>query len=455
MITPPFEGRDEPDHFAYVQQLQERWALPGPGRDEYSPAEEQILVALHQPEIRFSPQTPALTTTAEQRNLQEVIDERFSNIGSGQAGVAASEPPLYYALETLPYAVASSNVLVALELMRLLSALLGAMSMILVVLFLREALPGVPWATTAGGLCVAMFPLFGFMSGTLNPDNLLYTVTAAIFLCLARAFRRGFTARRAVAIGCLLAIGLLTKVNFVGLVPGILIGVLVLSVRSSRSGGGGGLKPLAIVALIGGAPVAVYAIGNLITGAPVLGIASGLFPSVSGSLFRTLDYTWQLYLPKLPGMPGYFHGLMTFRELWFDRMVGLYGWVDTMFPSWVNDVALIPAAAIAALCLREMVHRRKTLRARLPELAVYTLMGLGVLMIVGAISYLSDAVDGLEAYADPRYLLPMLALLAAALTLAVRGAGRRWGPVVAIAMVALFFAHDLFSQLQVISRYYG
>jgi hypothetical protein len=49
----------------------------------------------------------------------------------------------------------------------------------------------------------------------------------------------------------------------------------------------------------------------------------------------------------------------------------------------------------------------------------------------------------------------MLALWGALLALAARGAGRRWGPIVGVAIVSLVLAHDLFSQLLVISRYYG
>ncbi len=46
-------------------------------------------------------------------------------------------------------------------------------------------------------------------------------------------------------------------------------------------------------------------------------------------------------------------------------------------------------------------------------------------------------------------------LLAAALALAARGAGRRWGPAVGAVIVVLFLAHDIFSQLLVLGRYYG
>jgi hypothetical protein len=81
-------------------------------------------------------------------------------------------------------------------------------------------------------------------------------------------------------------------------------------------------------------------------------------------------------------------------------------------------------------------------------------MSVGVLALVGAASYLSLPVKSAE-YADPRYLLPMIALWGAVLALAARGAGRGWGPPVGALLVVLLLTHDIFSQLQTIARYYG
>jgi hypothetical protein len=41
------------------------------------------------------------------------------------------------------------------------------------------------------------------------------------------------------------------------------------------------------------------------------------------------------------------------------------------------------------------------------------------------------------------------------LVLAARGAGRRWGPAVGAMIVLLVLAQNAFSQLLVISHYYG
>jgi hypothetical protein len=41
------------------------------------------------------------------------------------------------------------------------------------------------------------------------------------------------------------------------------------------------------------------------------------------------------------------------------------------------------------------------------------------------------------------------------LALAARGAGRRWGPPVGALIIVLFLGYDIFSQLLVVSRFYG
>lgn len=134
--------------------------------------------------------------------------------------------------------------------------------------------------------------------------------------------------------------------------------------------------------------------------------------------------------------------------------MGLYGWVDTVFPGWVYDLALLPLAVIVGLCARELARARADLRARAGELGVYALMSVGVLVIVGASSY-HTATTHPGAFTEPRYLLPMVALLGAVLALAARGAGRRFGPAVGALIVVLVLGHDILSQLQVIARYYG
>jgi 4-amino-4-deoxy-L-arabinose transferase-like glycosyltransferase len=387
-----------------------------------------------------------------ERDLAKPLPRTGAEAG---AGVATSQPPLYYALETIPYGLASSGTLLdQVALMRLLSALMGGLTALFAYLFLREALPEARWAWTVGGLGVALAPLLGQMSGAINPDALLFAVSAALFYCLARGFRRGITPRLATATGVVLAVGVSTKLNFLGLVPGAILGLLALCVSEARRSRSSAYRCFVLALGIGMSPIVLYGIVNLFSGRPLAGSVSPLiaFSRKGGSLPHELSYIWQFYLPRLPGMSHDFNGILTTRSFWFNGLVGLYGWLDTTFPRWVYNAALIPAGLLAVLLARALFVYRGALTSRVLELAVYLAIALGILFLIGADDYLHK-VPG--EYDEPRYLLPMLALWGAALALAARGAGRRWGPVAGVAIVSLVLAQDIFGQLLVISRYYG
>jgi hypothetical protein len=459
VLTPPFQAPDEPSHFAYAQILAETGALPSANASLYSPEESAVLADLDMRTVRYNPAIGTISSAAQQQRLHRDQALPLSRKGIG-AGVATSEPPLYYALQTIPYLLGTGGTLLErLELMRLLSALLAGVAALFAFLFLREALPAMHWAWTVGGLCMALAPLLGFMSGVVNPDAMLCAVSAALFYCLARGFRRGLTPRLAIAIGVVTACGLMTKLNFIGLMPGVVLGLVLLARRASRREGPRvAYRSLTMALLIALAPSCIYVLANVLSNhsAAFDAISEGASGTGShpGSPLEELSYIWQFYLPRLPGMTDYFPGISTIRQVWFDKSVGLYGWLDTTFPNWVYSAALIPAGAIAVLCLRELVRVRLVLRVRAGELVTYAALVGGLLVLFGADSYTESAVYT-GAFSEPRYLLPLGVLFASVLALAARGAGRRWGPAVGTLIVLLILAHDLFSQLLVVGRYYG
>jgi Predicted membrane protein (DUF2142) len=457
LISPPFQSPDEPSHYAYTQALAETGSLPSTPFEYFSPAENITLRDLQQTQIRYSPQNHTIFTAAEQRQLQSDLALPLSRVSSA-AGVATSEPPLYYALELIPYYAGSGGtVLDRLALMRLLSVLTAGLTTFFVFMFVRETLPGTPWAWTVGGLGVAFAPLLGLMGGSVNSDTLLYTVSAALFYCLARGFRRGLTPKLAVLTGAAIAIGLTTKLNFIGLLPGAVLGLVVLTVRARRRGERGrAYRSLGLGLLTAASLPGVYVATNLLTGRAAYGTLSNSVASTTGksSLLSELSYIWQFYLPRLPGMHSYFPGIFTPVKFWINGFVGLYGWVDTVFPAWVYKVALVPVGLLAILFVSGLLKSRSSFRGRLSELSVYGVMLIGLGSLVGASDYLEYPLAS-GSYVQPRYLLPVLALYGAALAVTARGAGRRWGPVVGAAIVVLFIAHDVFSQLIEISRFYG
>ncbi len=182
-IVPPFEVPDENAHYAYVQQVAERGTVPRAVQPEglLSPAEDAMLGAVFFYRMIGEKENPAPTSVLQQHAVEATERQRLSTRGSGDALTATNNPPLYYVLEAVPYKLASGGgVLARLMAMRLLSALMGAVTVLLIYLFLSELLPGRRWAWATGALVAAFQPLFSFMSGGVNNDNLLYLTAAGL-----------------------------------------------------------------------------------------------------------------------------------------------------------------------------------------------------------------------------------------------------------------------------------
>lgn len=460
VISPPFQLPDEPSHFAYAQHLAQTGQLPSSNGHDFPAAEQTAMNYLHEPQVRFSPENHTIGSIAQQRALESALRLPYSRSQPGDAGEAAAEPPLYYALETIPYLLGSGGgaegtLLDSLALMRLLSVVFGGLTALFCFLFVRELLPGARWAWTVGGLAVALTPILGMMSGAVNPDALVFAISSALFYSLARAFRRGLTSRRAVAIGAIVGAGCVTQVIFFSLVPGAIVALAVLAVREARVSGRAAYGRLALALFVAALPLGTYLLVDAFSSQLTLKFLDGgvAFSGqrVHKSVFGELAYTWQMFLPRLPGMTPALHGISADR-IWYEQLVGKYGWLDTTFPSWVVSAALLPVGAVTVLFVRALLVSRHVLWEHRTEILVYALICLGVLGIIGADDYRGH-VPG--EYLQLRYLTPMIALAGVGLALTARAAGRRWGPLVGTTIVLLVLAHDLFSQLLVVSRYYG
>jgi 4-amino-4-deoxy-L-arabinose transferase-like glycosyltransferase len=453
LITPPFQVPDEPSHFAYVKQLVENHALPTASAQEFSHEEDILLVLLR--EQPYMPATGTISTRSQHERLEHALDEAAEETreGSPDAGVATSQPPLYYALESIPYLVGyDGNLLTRLTLMRLFSALFAGLTALFVYLFVRECLPATPFAAVAAGLGIALAPLLGFMSGSVNPDSLLFAVSAALFWSLARAFRRGLTYRRAALIGGIIAVGALTKLNFVGLFPGAILGLAVLALRERRSSRERAYRTFGLGVGIAVLPIAVIVLLELARGRPAIGPVSAGIGEIH-SPFKDAEFVWKFFLPRLPFMKPYVPGLFTTQQIWFNGFVGQYGWVETAFPEWVYTIALAFGSLLLLAFVLALVAERSALRRRLAELGVYAVIALGLVTLIGSVSFYHRG--GGESYTQARYLLPLLALFAAGLGLATRALGRRWSAVIGTLVVLLMLADNIFSQLLVIARFYG
>lgn len=460
IVTPPFHVPDEMSHVAYVQYLAEAGEPPRHVEGSYM-SQEQV-VTLEQ--LRFfetvgRAENRPLWTDAGQQALDATLAGDLDRRSDGSSSTAVNNPPLFHALQVLPYEVAGSGTLLdRLFAMRLLSVLLSALTVLAVFLFLRELFPRTPWAWPTGALAVAFQPLFGFISTGVNNDSGLYLAAALLFLALARAFRRGLTLRRGLAIGAAIGLGAITKLTFVAFAPAAAVGLAVLVWRA-RDDLPRALSAAGAAVAAGVLPVLVYVLLNELAwdrqlfGALVGDEASAVAGHAT-SPREQLSYAWQLYLPRLPFQEDLIPGFAP-RTLWLDGFVGRFGWLDYGFSrAWVYDAAQAVVVAIGALAVVGAVRGRRQLRARWAELAVYALATLGLMAVIAHFGYSAYA-SAPYPFEQARYLLPLLPLFAAVTVLAARGIGRRHAPQAGVAIVAIVAAHGLFSQLITLARYYG
>jgi 4-amino-4-deoxy-L-arabinose transferase-like glycosyltransferase len=453
VVTPPFQVPDETSHLGYVQYLAETGKLPS--GEAHNSGEQAAAIE----RIPFSIEGRPSWFPSDRRRLFRALDKPgLGRSTPGEAAVASNYPPLYYALEAVPYRVAyGANLLNRLFFMRLLSALIAGLTVAFTFLFLRELLPDSPWAWTVGALAVAFQPLFGFLGGGVTPDNLLFAASAALIWLLARAFRVGLTPRLGAAIGLAALVGVLTKQAMFGLLPGAALGVVLMAWRAPPERRREALLGLVSAGLVLFIPYAVWlAVSYSVFDRGQTSVSAG-FTSAEAtrntSLKGQIFYLWQVIFPPLPGM----NDQLPYNVLWkvyVQGFIGRFGWFLFEFPQWVYWLGLGLLLSIVGLAGAALARGRAALRSRWAEALTYAAIAVGLFLFVEVAAYRFQSSNN-QFFEQARYLLPLLPFYAALVALAARGVGRRWGPAAGAFMVVLFMGHSLFAMFLSISRWYA
>jgi 4-amino-4-deoxy-L-arabinose transferase-like glycosyltransferase len=454
VVTPPFQVPDEPSHVGYAQYLAETGKVPSGKGDSYSG--EQLAALLG---IPFSIEGKPSWFRSDRRELFRELDSpTLTRSSSGEALVANNYPPLYYALEAIPYRIAyGTNLLNRVFFMRLMSALIAGLTVGFVFLFLRELLPGSRWAWTVGALAVAFQPMVGFLGGGVTPDNLLFAASAALIWLLARAFRVGLTAPLGAAIGIAAAGGVLSKQTMFGLLPGAALGLALMVGRAPPERRRDAVRGVVLAALLVVVPFGLwFAASHGLYDRMNSSVSAGFTNAEVGrhtSIKGQVTYLWQVIFPPLPGMTDQF----PYNPLWTtytQGFIGRFGWFQFGFQQWANWLGLGVLLSIVGLAAGALVRGRNALRSRWPEALTYAALAAGLFLFVEVAAYRFHSSND-QFFEQARYLLPLLPLYAALVALAARGVGRRWGPAVGAFMVVLFMGHSLFAMFLSISRWYA
>jgi hypothetical protein len=472
LITPVFQGPDEVDHFAYVQSLVERGQ--GPSHDPVSPlqrwsgAENRALEDMSFFTDHQLGGTPVPWLSSQQRSYfrEEASLHAHSNDGGGYTTSAAHGPLYYLALSPAYLLTRHGSVFSQLTLMRLTSALLGALVVLFTFLLAREFAPRRPWLAVLAALLVAYQPMYGFISGIVNNDVGVNAGAAALELLLIRMLRRGITIPWGALTGAVLVALPIVKGTGLSLYPVAGLVFLATLWRHHSRADLLGFVALALGAVLV-AELSAHVLSDLqpyssATGSAVISSNASAVSEALHHIPSFLAYLWQALLPRLPlmtrsfppaGNPGFALFVDPGFVIFVERGWGAFGWYDVFFRKWVYVVIFL--AMVLTVPLGAWATRREWSWVRRHWLELLALIAMPAAVIVGfeAAYYTPRPRAVIGEFG--RYVFPAIGPLAVLVVGALHAFGRRrmliMGVGLLVAMIALSYA----SQLLTLTSFYA
>jgi Predicted membrane protein (DUF2142) len=463
VITPPFQAPDEVDHFAYTQSLVQRGEAPARGASPLARWSSQETLALEDMSF-FSDHQIGDSAVPWSKHQQAFYDQqaRAGNPSASDGGgneTAATHGAIYYAALAPAYMLASSSPLSQLTLMRLTSALIGALTVLFAFLMGRELAPARPWLGVLAALLVAYQPMYGFISGAVNNDVGVNAGVAALELLLIVMLRRGITWKLGLATGVLLLALPIVKETSYSLYPVTIIALAATLYRHHRRSDlwGLGAVVLGAVALreLADRLAHVFRPSTVATSTPgSVGAVTGPISEALAHPLGYLAYLWEVFLPRLSFMARHFEGTRIPALTIFDeRGWGAFGWYDVFFPHPVYDVILAAMLAVPVFGLIAIGREWTFVRTHALDFLVLALMPIAVVAGVEAAFYTTGVRPVIAEFG--RYAFPAIAPLAVLVVASLHAFGRRLvlyaGVVLLVAMIAL----SVSSQLLTLTSFYA
>lgn len=250
LVLPPYEGFDETAHYSYVSFLADEGAIPWIGQASF----DRTLTASPAPLPRAYSTVPPYEANGGLTYQQFYSDQNesgrrlaveyywtppaqpvsFEPDPSLPGNGAASHPPLYYALLSIPYRLSSDwSPGARLLLLRLVSVGFVVASSVIFWCGVRLfSDPNLRLRLLAGGLLALHAPTLVFEFGRLGNDSLVTLLFSAVFYLLVRLAQHDLTSTRDFAVlGLILGLGLLTKIYFVATLAAATLQIAYVALR--------------------------------------------------------------------------------------------------------------------------------------------------------------------------------------------------------------------------------
>jgi len=385
MVIPAFNAPDEPFHFEYIQFLALNRHLPNQTIEERSISTEGFNPPLYYMinALTLSLISKNKASDIQIHSYQDIVDfHRFPYQGF-RSNIYPPLNPNYIKwgrgkdrnmfLTTQEDRFPFSGRIRIIHLLRIMSVLMGALTILLIFKTAQNLLPENPnLALLATSIC-AFNPQFNFLSGSINNDNLVI-LFATLSICLLTKFmlsEDGKTKWTVVWIGFFIGLGLITKLNIASIAVISMIGIIDVSLAERKRK----FKNLIIHFILFFVPIAITSGWYFVRNVGIYGINDPL--------------GWRLQAIQNPGllMPDRIRS-MFFKKIFFQRLFtsfwGQFDWLTIHLPNWGYWIyGLISVMGILGLFL--FLLRRKYSRRIKICILLYLgafLMALGNLILM-------------------------------------------------------------------------
>jgi hypothetical protein len=217
-ITPPWQAPDEPKHFEHIVLLYKE-RRPVTTADASPAIQREIISSMwmhdypaYYPYFRSIPAEPPAS-------FRDVWWDAITSL---------DQPPLYYVVAALPYLLVSKeDIVIRLYTARLVSAVMGTLTVAFAFLIGKELFPTDAFFQIAIPMFVTFVPMHSFIAASVNNDNLVNLLVSGLLYILLLTFKRGLSWVKLLVLGVFLVLATQTKrTGYIGL-PLVLVALSI------------------------------------------------------------------------------------------------------------------------------------------------------------------------------------------------------------------------------------
>jgi len=210
VVDPVFEASDELNHYPVVQSI-----AMGHGLPVQKPGEKTLWGQEGSQPPLYYMLAAALTSWIDTGDLPDLL---YLN-PHAQRGVPLAHDNKNMIVHTEREHFPWHGTALAVHLIRLLSVLLGAGTVLCTYILASDLFPGRRVLAYGAMALTAFIPMFLFISGSVNNDNLVIFLSSLALVLLVRILLSGASPRRLVVLGITIGLACLSKLSALGLAP--------------------------------------------------------------------------------------------------------------------------------------------------------------------------------------------------------------------------------------------